>query len=103
MKLAIMSAGVLVLAGCATKIYPKITPLSDFEAANMTCEDLAEASAEADLVEVEIKRKARVDVDAITGVLIDGGIRNALAHDESKKELKRRRSSIDLARAAKGC
>ncbi len=66
----------------------------------MTCEDLAEASAEADLVEVEIKRKARVDVDAITGVLIDGGIRNALAHDESKKELKRRRSSIDLSDCA---
>lgn len=92
-----------MLSGCATKSYPTITPLTEFEVANMTCEDLVRASAEADEYEAEIRQELSMDMDTVTGILIDGGIRNSIAHDNAEEDLERRRSSIALAASAKSC
>jgi len=103
MKRIIMGASVLLLAGCATKSYPTITPLTGFEVTNMSCQDLAMEMAKTEEYEAQIKQEGKLDIDTVTGVLIDGGLRNAFAHDDAKRDLERRRESIGLAISAKDC
>jgi len=103
MRLAIMGAGVLVLAGCATKSYPTIPMLSEYEKQNMTCADLAEELRGLGEYQRQITSESNPDIDTLTGVLLDFGIRNAMALDDANEGLRNRRKDILNTYHAKGC
>jgi hypothetical protein len=69
----------------------------------MTCSDLVNEIEVSRQIERDIKVETGMDVDTVTGVLLDGGVGNIYAHGKAKEALRDRRKSIVNALAEKGC
>ena len=103
MRLIVIAGLSVVLVGCATKSYPEIPTLSDFEKENMSCADLAEEMRKSSEYERQIIAESNPDINTYTGVLLDFGIRNAMALDDARQGLRERRKDLVRTYQEKGC
>lgn len=103
MRLVLMGAGAMLLAGCVTKDYPDVPKLSDYEKQNMTCADLAKEVRRSNEFARQIKAESEINWDTVTGVLLDAGVGNRYQRDVAARDLYFRRKGLAETWRDKNC
>lgn len=93
----------LTSAGCATKQYPQMPPVSEAEAAAFGCDDLRLEVIRAESAQQEIENTGKFDGRTILGVLGDFGVGNGMAKSDARAKAQARLNQLKGLQKAKGC
>ena len=102
MKTMILMTLAFALSACATKRYGRMLEVNDFEARNLTCEQIDFELAEVDAFRSQIDN-AQVDFRSVAGFLGDYGIGNAMEKGDARKSAQLREDSLRALSREKGC
>lgn len=99
-----LAAALGALAGCATKTYGRMSPLTDFERQTMTCREIALEQARVQGFLDQVYGEAgQFDGRAVLAFLGDFGIGNSLELDAATKSAYHRRMQLDYEHMNKQC
>lgn len=96
-------ATALMLSGCATKRYGRLTPVSGAESANYTCREIAIELSKVEAFEDAIKEGSKTNFASVAGFLGDWGIGNSMEKGAAERSAAARRQQLRQLDAQKGC
>lgn len=97
----VIAAGVLSAAGCATKTYGRLGPLTDFERSSLTCREIDLDVARTDGFIQRIGSESQWDSRDTLAFLGDFGIGNSMEKSAALESATTRRSQLNTLRATK--
>lgn len=102
-SIIVLAAGVMLISGCATKRYGRLTPLSGAEQASYTCREIAIELAKVQAFEDSISQGSKTNVASVAGFLGDFGIGNSMEKGAAERSAIERRQQLDRLAMEKSC
>jgi hypothetical protein len=93
----------LALTGCATKQFPQVGQVTDFEKTAMTCHDIDLEMAKVQGTQQAIDERAEFSGLDVLAFLGDWGIGNAMAKNNAESTVTKRMADLNNLRAQKNC
>lgn len=103
MKKCMLVLSVVLLAGCATKQYPILAPVSADEARLFDCDTLSVEVARAQSTRAEIDEIGKFSPATVIGVLGDFGVGNGIAKSNAIEKADARLLQLRNLQTSKGC
>ncbi|HFL6954552.1 TPA: hypothetical protein ACG4O9_000828 [Stenotrophomonas maltophilia] len=91
------------LAGCATKRYGRLQPVTSYETLNYSCEQIRIELSKVDAFDRQIEQQAKFSGMSVASFLGDFGIGNVIERNEAKRTSVERRAQLLGAFAGKRC
>lgn len=102
-KTMLAIAGVIALAGCATKNYGRLGTVTDYERTTMSCREIDLEIARVDGFLEHVDKESEFDGRSVLSFLGDFGIGNLMEKDAAIKSANERRRTLDSMRVADQC
>lgn len=92
-----------VVAGCATKTYGRVGPLTSFERESMTCREIALDTARTNGFIERVTTESEFSGKDVLAFLGDFGIGNAMERQAAMESATARQKQLGELRSARGC
>lgn len=102
-KGAVVVAVSLVLLGCATKRYGRLTPVSDVESSSYSCRELDVELSKVAAFEQQVADQARFSGASVASFMGDFGIGNVMERNAAKKTAAERKVQLQNLKSSRGC
>lgn len=93
----------LIAAGCATKRYGRVQPLTGAERAAYTCREIDLEIAKVQAFQQQVVEGAQFNVASVLGILGDYGIGNNMERSSAEASAARRLGQLNDLKAERGC
>lgn len=93
----------VLLSGCATKRYGRLTPLTGAERVAYTCRDVDLEIAKVQAFQQQVIEGAQFNMASVLGILGDYGIGNSMERNSAEASAARRLGQLNDLKAEKGC
>lgn len=93
----------LIVAGCATKRYGRLQPLTGAERVAYTCRDVDIEIAKVGAFQAQVAEGAQFNMASVLGILGDYGIGNSMERSSAEASAARRLKELNDLKAEKGC
>ena len=93
----------LVLAGCATKRYGRLQPLTGAERVAYSCREIDLEIAKVQAFQQQVIEGAQFNVASVLGILGDYGIGNSMERNAAEASAARRLGQLSDLKAERGC
>jgi hypothetical protein len=104
MKIIIVAAMLaFTVAGCATKTYGRLGPLTSFEKDSMTCREIALDAARTNGFVERVTTESQFSGKDVLAFLGDFGIGNSMERQAAMESATTRQRQLGELRVAKGC
>ncbi|WP_338659216.1 hypothetical protein [Yersinia intermedia] len=96
-----VTAGIFLLAGCATKQYPQASSVTGEEVTAMDCKSVQLEIAKTHSIQNEIEKTGDFDGRTVLGALGDFGIGNGMAKSEARRKAQARLEQLESLKSVK--
>lgn len=93
----------VLLAGCATKNYGRLQPITGAERVAYTCRDVDLEIAKVQAFQQQVVEGAQFNMASVLGILGDYGIGNSMERSAAEASAARRLGQLNDLKAEKGC
>ncbi len=93
----------VALAGCATKRYGRLQPLTSYETLRYTCDQIDMELSKVDAFDRQVAQQAKFSGMSVASFLGDFGIGNVIERNQAVKTAAERRAQLQEARVVRHC